>query len=164
MEDTLHASSARTEATIRRAQPEEEAALSDLSFQSKTYWGYDAAFMDACRDDVTITPAAIREGAIYVIEESQKLIGYYELRTANADEVTLHTLCVEPTAIGHGFGRLLWRHAVETAREFDFSTMVLYSEPHAEGFYQAMGAIRVGEVLSTAVPGRTLPLMRFALT
>lgn len=33
------------------------------------------------------------------------------------------------------------------------------ADPHAEGFYLRMGAVRRGEAPSRSVPGRTLPLM-----
>ena len=44
---------------------------------------------------------------------------------------------------------------------------MLEADPNAEGFYAAMGAIRIGERKSPAAqeiePGRTLPLMRVEL-
>ena len=36
--------------------PDEAAALSGLALRSKGYWGYDAAFLDACRAELTLTP------------------------------------------------------------------------------------------------------------
>ena len=41
--------------------------------------------------------------------------------------------------------------------------MSIQSDPYAEGFYLAMGAVRVGELESTVTPGRMLPLLRFDL-
>jgi N-acetylglutamate synthase-like GNAT family acetyltransferase len=119
--------------------------------------------MEACRDDLTVTPAEIIDQPVYVLEERQALIGYYELCATSADEVLLHSLFVEPEAIGHGHGKRLWLHAVENARRLGFHSLSLHSEPHAEGFYRAMGAVRVGEVPSPVMPGRLLPLMRFSL-
>jgi N-acetylglutamate synthase-like GNAT family acetyltransferase len=151
------------EATIRRARPQEANALSDLSFRSKAYWGYDAAFMEACRADLTITPAEVSDQPIYVMEERQQLIGFYDLSAVDAQEALLHSLFVEPDRIGHGYGKRLWQHAVETARCLGFHSLMLHSEPHAVGFYQAMGAVQIGDVPSTVAPGRLLPLMRVSL-
>ena len=89
-------------------------------------------------------------------------MGFYRLR-ARGDEATLADLFVEPGAIGRGYGRQLWEHAVATARRLGARRLVLQSEPHAEGFYRAMGAERIGEAPSTVFPGRSLPLMRLTL-
>ncbi|GIO08139.1 hypothetical protein J31TS6_41670 [Brevibacillus reuszeri] len=35
--------------------------------------------------------------------------------------------------------------------------------PYAEEFYLARGAVRIGEIESTVIPDRKLPLLRFEL-
>jgi len=72
-------------------------------------------------------------------------------------------LWVEPDAIGRGHGRALWEHAVATVRERGFRELRVQSDPHAEGFYRAMGAERIGSQPSTVIPGRALPLPRLML-
>src|SRR5262249_50880327 len=142
---------------------EEANALSDLSFRSKAHWGYGATFMEACRDDLTITPAEFSDQPIYVTEERQLLIGFYDLRAVNAEEALLHSLFVGPSAIGYGDGKRLWLRAVETARRLGLHSLALHSEPQAEGFYREMGAVRIDDVPSTVAPRRLLPLMRCRL-
>ncbi len=44
---------ANTPATIRLARPEDAATVTALAFRSKASNGYDAAFMAACRDELT---------------------------------------------------------------------------------------------------------------
>lgn len=46
---------------IRRARPDEAGALSELALQSKAHWGYDPRFLEACREDPTLSPEALRE-------------------------------------------------------------------------------------------------------
>jgi GNAT superfamily N-acetyltransferase len=75
----------------------------------------------------------------------------------------LDALFVEPAAIRQGVGRRLWEHVVDTARSLGFTSLEFQSDPHAEGFYLAMGAERCGESESTVTPGRMLPLMCFSL-
>ena len=75
----------------------------------------------------------------------------------------LDALFVEPAAMGQGIGSRLWRHAVSSAAKLGCSEMVWQSDPQAEGFYLAMGAEPAGELESTVMPGRLLPLMRFRL-
>ena len=148
---------------IRRARPAEAAVLSALALRSKAHWGYDAEFLAACRDDLTLTADHIATSAVYVFAGAEAPLGFYRLVLQDDGMAELDALFVEPAAMGQGVGRRLWRHAVATARELECSEMVWQSDPQAEGFYLAMGARRAGESVSTVMPGRMLPLMRFQL-
>jgi GNAT superfamily N-acetyltransferase len=150
-------------ATIRRAKPEEAGTISNLALRSKGHWGYDPAFLEACRDDLTISPKEIATSPVFVLEGEQGIEGFYTLDVRDDGVAVLDDLFVAPEAIGAGVGRRLWRHAVALAAALGCTEMELTSDPHAEGFYRAMGARRVGERESTVTPGRTLPLLRYAL-
>ena len=80
----------------------------------------------------------------------------------------LTDLWLEPEFQGRGFGRRLWDHALSTARALGYRSLEIESDPNAEGFYRAIGAMRVGEreslVARTVEPGRLLPLLRVELT
>ena len=147
---------------VRPARVEEAAALSKLALRSKAHWGYDAVFIDACRDDLTLSGDDIRRGLVFVLEDDGHMVGFYALWGAD-DEALLTDLFVEPGRIGHGYGRRLWDHGIETARRLGYPVVTLHSDPYAEGFYLAMGAERIGLVPSTVFPDRLLPIMRFDL-
>jgi GNAT superfamily N-acetyltransferase len=148
---------------IRRARPEEAATLSALALRSKAHWGYDAEFLAACRDDLTLSAEDIVRSPVYVFDGGGAPSGFYRLLLQDEDVAELDDLFVEPAAMGQGVGKRLWRHAVATAANLGCSEMVWQSDPQAEGFYLAMGARRAGESESTVTPGRMLPFMRFRL-
>jgi GNAT superfamily N-acetyltransferase len=148
---------------IRRARPAEAGILSALALRSKAHWGYDADFLAACRDDLTLLPEEIATSVVYVFDGVDAPLGFYRLALQDDGVALLDDLFVEPAAMGKGVGRHLWRHAVATATKLGCSEMVWQSDPQAEGFYLAMGAQRAGESESTVTPGRLLPLMRFQL-
>jgi GNAT superfamily N-acetyltransferase len=148
---------------IRRALPTEAAVLSSLALRSKAHWGYDADFLAACRDDLTLSADNIATSAVYVFDGADAPSGFYRLVHQDDGMAELDALFVEPTAMGQGVGRCLWRHAVVTAAKLGCSEMVWQSDPQAEGFYLAMGAQRAGVTESMVMPGRMLPLMRFRL-
>jgi GNAT superfamily N-acetyltransferase len=147
---------------IRRALAIESATLTELALRSKAHWDYDADFLEKCRAELTLSPAYITEHHVYVVEESECVIGFYSLKAAE-DDIELDHLFIEPGAIGRGYGRSLWQHAVETASRLGYSQIVIESDPHAEPFYQAMGATRFALVASSINPGRMLPMLRFTL-
>jgi GNAT superfamily N-acetyltransferase len=147
---------------IRPATASEAELLTELALRSKGHWGYDAEFLRDCRVDLTVTPQFIRSSPVYLLEEEGRVAGFYSL-SGEGVEVELMHLFVEPWAIGRGFGRLLFGHAVEEARSLGFERMMIGSDPFALQFYEAMGARRVGEVASIVRPGRMLPLLQYSL-
>jgi GNAT superfamily N-acetyltransferase len=118
--------------------------------------------MDACRDDLTVHPEECDGERVVVAVQDDRIIGYYHL-TGTPPTGELADLFVDPSAIGSGVGALLYRDAKTRARHLGFRELTLDSDPHAEDFYLHMGAVRIGEVPSTAIPGRSLPLLRMDL-
>ncbi|MGO0059269.1 GNAT family N-acetyltransferase [Brevibacillus fluminis] len=150
---------------IQKASLEQAHALTELTFRSKAHWGYSDSFMEACREDLTITPAYLSAACVYVAMDGETAVGYYALETDEQDEraATLSYLFVDPQTIGKGLGRALWSHMRTTAEQLGIRTVTIHSDPFAEPFYLAMGAVRIGETPSTTIPGRILPLLQFVL-
>lgn len=148
---------------FRPALPQEAALLSDLAFASKAHWGYGAEFMEACREGLTLSGEVVREGLTVVGQRGGRVVGFYRL-SDTSEGPYLKDLFVLPEMIGQGVGKLLWQHAAGHAGSLGWTFFLLDSEPHAEGFYRSMGAVKIGEVPSTVFPGRVLPLMRFELS
>lgn len=144
--------------TIRPAHPSESELLTRLAHAAKAHWGYPAHWVAAWTEDLTFTPAFIRQHTVCVACSGDQVVGVYALE---ADKETLHLahLWVDPSYMKQGIGRALMEHALASARQADFSTLEIWSDPHAEAFYQRMGATRVGSIpagMDTA-PDRVLP-------
>jgi GNAT superfamily N-acetyltransferase len=147
---------------LRPARPDEAQALSDLALRSKAHWGYDQAFLDRCRDELTFDAGEIVARRIVAAEVAGRLIGFYSL-DGEVPDGELGNLWVEPDSIGTGFGRQLWQHAIDSAGTVGFTSLLIDADPNAEGFYLAMGARRIGETRSGSIPGRTLPTLQYDL-
>jgi GNAT superfamily N-acetyltransferase len=145
---------------IRAARPGEAVLLSGLALRSKSHWGYPADFLEACREELTLSEAYIAASPVFILEEGEAIVGFYGLR-AQGIELELLYLFIEPSAINCGYGRRLWAHAVETAARLGFQKITIESDPYAEAFYQAMGARRIGEAPSSLQAGRSLPVLEF---
>jgi GNAT superfamily N-acetyltransferase len=120
--------------------------------------------MEAARAELTFRPEKYPGFEVYVLEQRAGILGFCSLIPRSEIEVEMDDLFVEPDAIGRGYGKALWHHAVLRARELGFHEMTLTADPFAEPFYRARGAEKIGEVASTVVPDRVLPLMRYRLT
>lgn len=149
--------------TLRPARPDEAEALTGLILRSKAHWGYDDAFMAACREELTMTPEDVERRRTFVATAGDELAAVATLDGA-PPEGELGTLFVDPAFIGQGLGKRLYRHVTALARAMGFASLTIDSDPNAEPFYQAMGAKTIGSTPSGSIPGREVPLLHVDLT
>jgi len=148
---------------LRRAEIAEASSLTALALRSKASWGYDAAFMALCRDELTVQPAAIAKGEVWVAEDGGEIVGLLEVvPLGSSAEVRL--MFVAPEHLGSGIGGALWRHAEARAHALGAIRIELDADPNAVPFYERMGMRIAGESPSGSIPGRSLPRMRKTLT
>ncbi|WP_299539745.1 GNAT family N-acetyltransferase [uncultured Streptomyces sp.] len=144
--------------SIRAARPSEAGTLSGLALRSKAYWGYDEAFMAACRSELTVTRQQITAGRVNVAEDDGTAVGFTTL-AGDPPTGALGMMFVDPGSMGRGIGRMLFSRVVADAGALGFTRLTIDADPHAEPFYRAMGAVRTGMIPSGSIPGRLLPSM-----
>jgi GNAT superfamily N-acetyltransferase len=142
--------------TLRSARANELDALSALCMRSKSTWGYDRAFIEACRAELTLREDDLRRSAVQVAEHDGAIVGVAQVSTDGATAY-LDKLFIEPAQMGTGAGRLLFEWAKRTAEERGAATLVIESDPGAAEFYRRMGAHDDGVVPSGSIAGRSLP-------
>lgn len=147
--------------SIRRARPDEAAALTDLALAAKSHWAYPAEWLALWRDDLTFTPDYVARRPVFVAERGGELVGVYAL-VGPSETPEIDHFWIRPAAMGQGVGGRLFAHLAEQARAGGARLLEIASDPHAEGFYRKMGARRVGDVPSRPA-GRTLPLLHLDL-
>jgi GNAT superfamily N-acetyltransferase len=149
-----------TAMTIRRALPEEATTLTQIALDAKRYWGYPEHWIRHWESDLTISSEFIRDNHVYVAEDGGELRGFYAL-CVSGDKAELEHMWVTPACIGTGIGKELFLDAMERAAALDVRGVELTADPNAAGFYERMGAVRIGET-ETVIDGqiRKLPRMR----
>jgi GNAT superfamily N-acetyltransferase len=148
--------------TIRDARPDEADALTELAMRSKASWGYDAAFMAACREELTFTPDKMAAWTVWVAELGGRLAGMAAL-SLDGEEAELEEFFVEPELQGRGVGRALIDAFLTEARARGARTAGLDADPFAEPIYARLGFTTVGRSPSASIPGRWLPRMQMRL-
>lgn len=149
-------------AEITPAQPDELPALSALCLRSKAHWGYDAAFLEACRPELTLTGADLRNSHLRVARLDGLPAALMQL-SRGANPADLEKLFVDPPHIGRGLGRLLFDEACALARAEGATALRIEADPDAAPFYATMGAQVIGDAPSGSLPGRRLPLLELKL-
>jgi len=147
---------------LRPARPDEAELLTELCLRSKAVWGYDEAFMHACRAELTLTADDCATPLIQVAAEGDVIAGVVQV-TVQADKADLAKLFITPGTIRAGVGRKLFDWAVTTARQRGARWLWIEADPDAAGFYRRMGAIDDGTAPSGSIPGRILPRLKLRL-
>jgi GNAT superfamily N-acetyltransferase len=142
---------------LRDATVQDTAALSALALRSKAHWGYDAAFLERARPELTVTAQDVERFVIRVAERDGTPIGFSAVDVTSTPAELL-ALWVDPPAIGTGVGRALLRDALDTAAAHATGGLLVESDPNAEGFYLHHGGRLLGERRS-ATTKRLLPLL-----
>ncbi|MEU6310985.1 GNAT family N-acetyltransferase [Streptomyces sp. NPDC047014] len=146
---------------VRAARAAEAGALTGLVMRSKAHWGYDDAFLAACAPELLIRPGEVTARRIVVAEDARgQVLGLASLE-GTAPTAQLGLLFVEPSAIGRGVGRLLYRDVLRRAAGLGVRRLVIDSDPYATGFYRAMGATQVPPRPAAGEPVAPPPLVRF---
>lgn len=120
--------------------------------------------MEACRAELTLTPADFAKRVFWVAQSEGQVMGFAGLWPAVDGAADVDPLYVEPEQQGAGIGRLLWAALEAHARETGAKRIVIDSDPHAIGFHERMGCRVIGEAPSGSIPGRMLPHMEKVLT
>lgn len=147
---------------LRDARADETTALTELCLRSKAVWGYDAAFMAACRDELTIKPDDLQRSWLQVAIMGNDIIGLAQV-AVNGDDADLAKLFIEPSALRTGAGRILFDWAARVARARGARRLWIEADPDAAPFYRRMGAVDDGVVPSGSIPGRVLPRLKLEL-
>jgi len=146
-------------AEIRRATPGDADDLSRIAFAAKCYWGYPERWIEQWQEALTVTPEFIRRNEVYAAHYEGRPVAFYAI-VGRDREVELEHLWVSPEYIGTGVGRALFDHAMQRAASLGAEVLSIEADPNAEGFYQRMGARRVGEnVYGIEGQKRVLPLL-----
>lgn len=148
--------------TIDKANPEDARELSEISRASKKYWGYPEEWLELWKDEMAITPETIRSRDFYVGRIDEEIVFFYSITPITGDRSELEDCWVAPQYIGQGYGRILFNHLVRTLRSSGCSSLLIESDPHAEGFYRRMGAVRIGEKPSR-IEGRMMPMLEYQI-
>jgi GNAT superfamily N-acetyltransferase len=143
---------------LRDARQNELPSLSALCLRSKAAWGYDDAFMIACRAELTLAPDELKSTHVQVAERGTIVAGLAQVKVTDTD-ADLLKLFVEPALLRSGVGSLLFEWATAKAESLGAVRMVIEADPGAAPFYERMGARYAGFAPSQSIPGRVLPRM-----
>ena len=148
---------------IRRATPGEADTLTSIAHAAKRHWNYPEKWIEQWSADLTITPDFIAHNDVYVAVAGGDIAGCCALVVGDS-LAELEHMWIDPQRMGNGVGRALFEYTKQRALELGLAELELSADPNAEGFYERMGAKRIGEIQAD-MDGqpRVLPRMKVKL-
>ena len=159
---------------FRNALPNEAEELTQLTLDSKRYWGYPEEWIARWTGELTVRPEYIKKNTVVVAEENAELLGYVSIIEEPQNHVLqvgaykiaggffLDNLFIHPSHIRKGIGKKLTAITFDWCSEKQIKLLHVCSDPNAKGFYEKMGAMYLGEFLSNNA-SRSLPFLVFKL-
>lgn len=148
---------------IRRATPDESDILTSIAHAAKRHWNYPDKWIEHWSADLTITPDFIADNEVYVAVVDGVIAGCCALVVSDS-LAELEHMWIDPRQMGNGVGRALFENTTQRAIQLGLTELELSADPNAEGFYERMGAKRIGEIQAD-MDGqiRVLPRMKIEL-
>lgn len=150
---------------IRPASISDSRVLTHISFAAKKYWNYPKEYFKIWEKELTITAEYIQTNVVYIVEEQEQAIGYFSLVEVKEEfwagkvfvnkGFWLEHIFILPDYIGQGIGSQLIDILKLKCREMKIDKIYIFSDPHATGFYDKLGAQYRGESPSS-IEGRTV--------
>jgi ribosomal protein S18 acetylase RimI-like enzyme len=129
--------------SIRRARPSDAEELTQLARAAKASWGYPAEWLDAWREELTITEDYVTQNRVFVADTGDRLAGVAALERVRGEAVLEHVWIVASHQ-RRGIGQALVRHVLAVACDAGDLVVRVTSDPRAVGFYERLGGRLVG--------------------
>jgi GNAT superfamily N-acetyltransferase len=143
---------------IRPARLDEGERLREIAIAAKSHWGYDLSRVREWAAQGDFSASGLRAKEVYVAEGEGRAVAWAALAPRAGETMWLDDLWVDPAWMGRGVGSLLFRHALERARNLGAVRLEWEAEPNAVGFYEKLG----GRYLRDSEPsawGRVIPVL-----
>ena len=146
---------------IRRASPDNSDTLTQIALDAKRHWGYPEHWIKHWESDLTISSDFIHTNHVYVADNDGEIRGFYAL-CLSGEKAELEHMWVRPDYIGTGIGKELFLDAMERAATLNITKVELSADPNAAGFYERMGATKIGQT-DSEIDGRVRKVPRMKI-
>jgi len=140
--------------SIRSLNEDDATTISELALRSKSHWNYTGEQMAVFREELTFTKKELRSRIAFGLDRAGVLIGFYTL-VVESSLAELEHIFIDPDYLLRGFGTALMKHAIDYCKANEIVEMTILSDPHAAGFYAAIGA-KLQSNVPSSIPGRSI--------
>lgn len=148
---------------IRAARSADLPAINAITLAAKAHWGYKQDQLDAWRDSLLTAEESIGRRPTLVAIDDEVPVGIVQVDPSTTPW-ELVSCWVAPGHMRRGIGSRLVRAIAAELERAGQQSMHIDSDPNAEPFYLALGAVRIGEVPAPipGMPTRARPQLRLS--
>lgn len=146
---------------FKPAKPTDSKLLSKTAFKSKRIWKYTDELMSLWTNELTITASYVEKNKVFKIIGNTNYIGFFSL-VLKDKFIEIDHFWLLPEYTRKGYGEKVLDFIKETAKKINYKTLVVYSDPNANGFYEKMG----GKIIrreESKISGRFLNAYEFKI-
>lgn len=152
---------------IIRALESDSERLTTIAFIAKRHWKYPDDYYELWKDELTISSNYINKNLVFNATLHNLIIGFYSIVEVKSDFMAGEVLVKKGFWMEHifilpeyhkkGIGRLIIQHALGKSKELGISSLKIFVDPNARGFYEKIGAKFIFDSKSS-IPGRMIPV------
>jgi len=157
---------------IELALPSDCIRLTTIAFAAKRHWNYPDEYFNIWRDELTVTEDYIDKNLVFMAIYDEEIIGFGSVVVVENSFFTgevfveagywLDHLFIDPCFLSRGIGTKLLDYTRRLCSEKGVSKLLIFTDPHATGFYEKSGAVFLYDSL-TSIPGRKIPVYWLSL-
>lgn len=150
---------------VRAARVDDAAELAQIAVRATKRDGYDDEAISRFMSGLKVNLALIAAGLVFVAEDEKGVpLGHVALRpTGMGGLILLEGIFVDPVCWRSGVGTRLFTTAIEHSRKMAGNVILVYSSPHAVGFYARLGAVKIGTTPFVFSPDVQLSVFAFSI-
>lgn len=120
--------------------------------------------MEKARADLEISREEFQNPTLklYTFSTDKETLGVLGMRN-NEDIMEMEYFFLDPRYLKKGMGRKMWEESLNLLKAQNCEFFLICSDPYAAGFYEKMGALRVGSLPSSVEEDRFLPLYLYLI-
>ena len=148
---------------VRRAASGDLDRINTITLAAKSSWGYSEAQMAEWHDSLVSSAESIHARPTLVADDEGELVGVVQV-DPTLTPWELVSCWVAPTHMRRGIGAALLGAMTAQMARLGQAVLHIDSDPNAERFYLAQGALRIGEVAAPidGAAHRVRPQLRLA--
>ncbi len=148
---------------IKQADCGDINAINEIMRNSLSYWNYTQEELNKIMDLFKIEEVYFIKNQINLAYFNDALVGFFSFIKNTNNENELDCFYIKKDLIGVGYGKNMWNACCKKAKSLTMDNFIIMSTPDAEGFYQKMGAIKIGSRPSRVRKGIVMPLLKIAV-
>lgn len=153
--------------SFRNALTNDANRLTEIAFAAKRTWDYPEEYFEVWKDELTITEKYIENNIVFVAEEGREIAGFVSIVFMPEAKMFgqvfvdaghwMDHLFIDPNFQHKGIGIKLVETANQFCNEQGISTLRIFVDPNAVGFYEKVGA-RFVRNSQSSIAGRQIPV------